>query len=145
MSPRHPAAPIPRRSFKQDQHLKKTLELSCRASLDSFARTSSPWQSRLSSPRITVRNNSWVILHPLQFPTNFFVTHGISSSSSSSYRRFCSSREFTFRPFFLHNQGYPKVCPDPLNLPNASDSFAGISSLSSCYLFSLTRDLVASF
>jgi hypothetical protein len=26
----------------------------------------------------------------------------------------------------LHNQGYPKVCPDSLNLPNAGDSFAGI-------------------
>jgi hypothetical protein len=30
----------------------------------------------------------------------------------------------------LHNQGYPKVCPDSLNLLNAGDSFAGISSLS---------------
>jgi hypothetical protein len=38
-------------------------------------------------------------------------------------------------PVLLHNQGYPKVCPDPLNLPNAGDSFAEISSLSSCSLF----------
>jgi hypothetical protein len=44
----------------------------------------------------------------------------------------------------LYNQGYPKVCPDPLNLLNAGDPFAGISSLSSCSLFSLTRDLIAS-
>jgi hypothetical protein len=47
-------------------------------------------------------------------------------------------------PFvLLHNQGYPKVCPDSLNLSNAGNSFAGISSLSSCSLFSRTRDLIA--
>jgi hypothetical protein len=46
-------------------------------------------------------------------------------------------------PVLLHNQGYPKVCPDSLNLPNAGDSFAGISSLTSYYLFSRTRDLIA--
>jgi hypothetical protein len=45
----------------------------------------------------------------------------------------------------LYNQGYPKVCPDSLNLLNAGDSFAGISSLTFCYLFSRTRDLIASF
>jgi hypothetical protein len=49
-----------------------------------------------------------------------------------------------FSPILLHNQGYPKVCSDPLNLPNTGDPFAGISSLSSCSLFSLTRDLIAS-
>jgi hypothetical protein len=48
-------------------------------------------------------------------------------------------------PVLLHNQGYPKVCPDSLNLLNADDSFAGISLLTSCYLFSGTRDLIASF
>jgi hypothetical protein len=48
-----------------------------------------------------------------------------------------------FPPILLYNQGYPKVCPDPLNLPNAGDPFAGTSSLSSCSLFSLTRDLIA--
>jgi hypothetical protein len=32
-------------------------------------------------------------------PANFFVNHGISSSSSSSFPRSCSSREFTFRVF----------------------------------------------
>jgi hypothetical protein len=48
-----------------------------------------------------------------------------------------------FSPVFLHNQGYPKVCPDSLNLPNAGDSFAGISSLSSYSLFSPTTDLIA--
>jgi hypothetical protein len=44
---------------------------------------------------------------------------------------------------FLHNQGYPKVCPDSLNLPNTGDSFAGTSLLSSYSLFSPTRDLIA--
>jgi hypothetical protein len=49
-----------------------------------------------------------------------------------------------FPPVLLHNQGYPKVCFDSLNLPNAGDSFAGISSLSFHSLFSPTRDLIAS-
>jgi hypothetical protein len=48
-----------------------------------------------------------------------------------------------FSPVLPHNQSYPKVCPDSLNPPNAGDSFAGISSLTSCYLFSQTRDLIA--
>jgi hypothetical protein len=30
--------------------------------------------------------------------------------------------EIYFPPVLLHNQGYPKVCSDPLNLPNAGDS-----------------------
>jgi energy-converting hydrogenase Eha subunit F len=50
-----------------------------------------------------------------------------------------------FPRVLLHNQGYPKVCPDPLNLSNAGDSFAGISPLTSCYLFSWTRDLIVWF
>jgi hypothetical protein len=50
-----------------------------------------------------------------------------------------------FPRILLHNQGYPKVCPDSLNLLNAGDSFAGISSLTFCYLFSRTRDLIAMF
>jgi hypothetical protein len=28
-----------------------------------------------------------------------------------------------FLPVLLHNQGYPKVCPDSLNLPNTGDPF----------------------
>jgi hypothetical protein len=48
-----------------------------------------------------------------------------------------------FPPILLHDQSYPKVCPDSLNLLNAGDSFAGISSLSSCSLFFPTRDLIA--
>jgi hypothetical protein len=53
--------------------------------------------------------------------------------------------EIHFPRVLLHNQGYPKVCPYSLNLPNAGDFFAGISSLTSCYLFSRTRDLIAMF
>jgi hypothetical protein len=52
-----------------------------------------------------------------------------------------SPRDFTFRLFF----SITKVCPDLLNLLNAGDSFAGISPLTSCYLFSRTRDLIAMF
>jgi hypothetical protein len=143
MSPRHPAAPIPRRSFKQDQHLKKAPELSYGASSDPFARTSSPWQSRLSSPRITVRNTSPVILHPLQFhgkllrhPQNFITVELFSSP-------ILFATGIHFLSVLLHNQGYPKVCPDSLNLSNADDSFAGTSLLSSCSLFFPTRDLIA--
>jgi hypothetical protein len=53
--------------------------------------------------------------------------------------------EIHFPLVLLHNQGYPKVCPNSLNLLNAGDSFAGMSSLSFCYLFSRTRDLIAMF
>jgi hypothetical protein len=74
-----------------------------------------------------------------KFPASFFVTHEISSPSSSSRHQFCSPREFTFRLFFPTT----KVCPNLLNLLNAGDSFAGISSLSFCSLFSPTRDLNA--
>jgi hypothetical protein len=48
-----------------------------------------------------------------------------------------------FPPILFHDQGYPKVCPDSLNLLNTGDSFAGTSSLTSCYLFSRTKDLIA--
>jgi hypothetical protein len=77
------------------------------------------------------------------FPANSFIIHEISSSSSFSLHRSYSPREFTFRLFFLYSQGYPKVCPVSLNLLNTGDSFAGISSLTSCYLFSRTRDSIA--
>jgi energy-converting hydrogenase Eha subunit F len=50
-----------------------------------------------------------------------------------------------FPRVLFHNQGYPEVCPVSLNPPNAGNSFAGISPLTSCYLFSRTRDLIAMF
>jgi hypothetical protein len=74
-----------------------------------------------------------------KFPASFLVIHEISSPSSSSRHQFYSPREFTFRLFFPTT----KVCPNLLNLLNAGDSFAGISSLSFCSLFSPTRDLNA--
>jgi hypothetical protein len=48
-----------------------------------------------------------------------------------------------FLSVLLHNQGYPKVCPNPLNLFNAGNSFTGISSLSFRSLFFPTRGLIA--
>jgi hypothetical protein len=45
-----------------------------------------------------------------------------------------------FSSVLLHNQGLPRF----INLFNAGDFFAGISPLTSCYLFSQTRDLIAS-
>jgi hypothetical protein len=69
------------------QHLEETPGPSYRASSDPFAKTSSRWQSKLSSPWVTVRNIPPAILHPLQpFVASFFVTHGTSPPSSSSRR-----------------------------------------------------------
>jgi hypothetical protein len=81
------------------------------------------------------------------------ITIPWQASSSFPYRNLITVEHFSspilfiaaihFPPVLLHNQGYPKVCPDPLNLPNAGDPFAGTSSLSSYSLFSPTRDLIA--
>jgi hypothetical protein len=105
------------------RHLEEAREPSYRASSDPFARTSLPWQSRLSSPRITVRNTSPAILRPLQFPSKLlhhpqnFVTVELFSSPIL----FATGIHFLF--VLLHNQGYPKVCPDLQNLPNSGDPF----------------------
>jgi hypothetical protein len=80
------------------------------------------------------------------WPTSFFVNHGnlvIVKLILSSPILFTAG--IYFPRILLHNQGYPKVCPDSLNLLNAGDSFTGISPLTSCYLFSPTRDLIAMF
>jgi hypothetical protein len=126
------------------QYLKKAHEPSYRASSDPFAETSLPWQSRLSSPGITVRNIPPAILHPLQslgkllrHPRNLVTVEHFSSP-------ILFTTGIHFPPVLLHNQSYPKVCPDPLNLPNAGDPFAGTSSSSFYSLFSPTRDLIAS-
>jgi hypothetical protein len=126
------------------QHLQKAREPFYRASSDPFPRTSSPWQSRLSSPRITMGNTSPAILHPLQFPSKLLrhPRNLVTVELILSPILFAAGVHFP-SVLLLHNQGYPKVCPDSLNLLNAGDSFAGISSLSSCYLFSPTRDLIA--
>jgi hypothetical protein len=46
--------------------------------------------------------------------------------------------EIHFPPVLLHNQGYPKVCPDPLNLPNAGDPFC--RNIIVIFLFSVFPD-----
>jgi hypothetical protein len=43
-----------------------------------------------------------------------------------------------FPPVLLHNQGYPKVCPDSLNLPNAGDPFC--RNVVVIFLFSVIPD-----
>jgi hypothetical protein len=50
-----------------------------------------------------------------------------------------------FPHILLHNPGYPKVCPDSLNLLNTGDSFTEVSSL--FFLLSVfpTKDLIAMF
>jgi hypothetical protein len=53
---------------EQDHDTSKKLLNPYRASSDPFTETSSPWQSRLLSPRVTVRNIPPAIFHPLQFP-----------------------------------------------------------------------------
>jgi hypothetical protein len=125
------------------QHLKKAREPSYRASSDPFVETSSLWQSRLLSPRITVRKISPAIFHPLQFPGELLrhPRNLVTVELFSSPILFITGIHFL--PILLHNQGYPKVCPDSLNLPNTGDPFAETSSLSSCILFSPTRDLIA--
>jgi hypothetical protein len=72
----------------------------------------------------------------LRHPRNHDIVEHISSS-------ILFIAGIHFPPILLHDQSYPKVCPDSLNLLNAGDSFAGISSLSSCSLFFPTRDLIA--
>jgi hypothetical protein len=86
----------------------------------------------------------------LHHPMNLFSP----TSLSCPYRNLVTVEHFSppilftagihFLPVLLHNQSYPKVCPDPLNLPNTGNPFAGTSSSSSYSLFSPTRDLIAS-
>jgi hypothetical protein len=53
---------------------------------------------RQARPQVATGITLSALFHPWQpSPTNFFVNHGISSPSSSSYRQTCSPREFTFR------------------------------------------------
>jgi hypothetical protein len=90
-----------------------------------------------------VKNTPPAILHPLQ-SSGKLLRH---PQNLATIKHFSPPILFAtgihFPPIFLHNQGYPKVCLDPLNLPNTSDPFAGTSLLSSHSLFSPTRDLIA--
>jgi hypothetical protein len=82
-----------------------------------------------------VRNTSPVILHPLQFPGKL-LRHPRNLVTVEYFSLpILFTAEIHFPPILLYSQGYPKVCPDSLNLFNAGDPFAGILSISSCYLF----------
>jgi hypothetical protein len=108
-----------------------------------YAGISSPWKSRLPSPHITAGNIPPAILCPLQSPGKLLrhPRNLVTVEHFSSPILFIAGIHFL--PVLLNNQGYPKVCPDPLNLPNTGDPFAGTSSFSSYSLFSPTRDLIA--
>jgi hypothetical protein len=124
------------------QHTSRKLLDPHRASSDPFTETSSPWQSQPPSLQVTVRNTPPAILHPLQSPGKL-LHH---PRNLVTVEHFSSPILFTtgihFPPILLHNQGYLKVCPDPLNLPNTGDPFAG-TSLSFYSLFSPTKNLIA--
>jgi hypothetical protein len=85
-----------------------------------------------------VRNISPAILHPLQSPgkllrhlQNLAIVEYFSPPILFATR-------IHFPPVVLHNQGYPKVCLDPLNLPNASDPFC--RNIVDFFLFSVFPD-----
>jgi hypothetical protein len=94
------------------------------------------------SPRgLSLRPSSTHYNHSRQTP---------SSSTESHHRRAFLFADpiatgLHFPSVLLYNQGYPKVCPDSLNLPNTGNSFTGISSLPFHSLFSRTKDLIAMF
>jgi hypothetical protein len=55
------------------------------------------------------RARQQAIFHPRQlFPANFFVNHGISSSSSFSLHRSCSPWEITFCVFSFITKATPR-------------------------------------
>jgi hypothetical protein len=80
-------------------------------------------KSRLPPPQVSMRNIPPAILHRLQSPGKL-LRH---PRNLVTVEHFSSPILFTtrihFAPVLPHNQGYPKVCPDPLNLPNAGDPF----------------------
>jgi hypothetical protein len=102
------------------------------------------WLTQPLSPQVTTETTPSAIFHPRQpFPGE--LLHHPRNLVTVKY--FSPPILFTtgihFPPILFHNQSYPKVCSNSLNFPNAGDSFAGISSLSSCSLFSPTKDLFA--
>jgi hypothetical protein len=110
--PRRPAAPIPRRSSEQDHNTSRKLVNPLIELLRSlYAGTSSPWQSRLSSPRITVKNTSLVIFHPLQ------ITWQASSSSTERrhHRVLLTTNPFhrgnSLSAYFSPQPRLPRVLP----------------------------------
>jgi hypothetical protein len=111
-----------------------------------FTASSSTFSS--SIPEQDHKSPRRLLLRP--FSTHCNPRQASSSTTESRHRRAFLFADpiatgLHFLCVLLHNQGYPKVCPDSLNLLKAGDSFAGISPLTSCYLFSRTRDLIAMF
>jgi hypothetical protein len=78
------------------------------------------------------------ILHPLQFPSKL-LRH---PQNLATVELFSSPILFIagihFLPVLLHNQSYPKVCPDPLNLPNTGDHLC--RNIVDIFLFSVFPD-----
>jgi hypothetical protein len=70
-----------------------------------------------------VRNIPPVILHPLQSPGKLFRHPWNLATVELFLSPILFIAGIHFSPILLHNQGYPKVCPDSLNLPNAGDPF----------------------
>jgi hypothetical protein len=109
--PRRPAAPIPRRSSEQDHNTSGKLV----NPLIEPLRIPSPehrrrGKSQPPSPRITVRNTSPVILHPVQSPGKLLRLSrtGTSSPSSTSHHRSYLPREFTFHPLSSTTKATPR-------------------------------------
>jgi hypothetical protein len=90
-----------------------------------------------------MRNISPVIFHPLQFPDKLLhhPWNLVTIELILSLILFTAGIHF---PLILppHSK-LPQGLPRSTNLLNAGDSFAGISPLTSCYLFSRTKDLIA--
>jgi hypothetical protein len=86
------------------------------------------------------------------FPLSMFFLYPVNLSSPTSLsfphrnlatvELFSSPILFTagihFPPVLLYNQGYPKVCPDPLNLPSTGDPFS--RNIIVIFLFSVFLD-----
>jgi hypothetical protein len=80
-------------------------------------------------------DTSPAILRPLQLSPGKLLRHPLNLFSPTSrpfpYRNLVTVEHFSppilftagihFPPVLLHNQGYPKVCPDPLNLPSTGN------------------------
>jgi hypothetical protein len=68
-----------------------------------------------------MRNIPPAILHPLPSPGKLLrhPRNLVTVELFSSPILFATGIHFP--PVLLHNQGYPKVCPDPLNLPSTGN------------------------
>jgi hypothetical protein len=159
ISPRRPAAPIPRRSPKQNHNTSRKL---VKPPSSLFDPCMPKHRRRGKANRYHHGSSRRLPLRPSSTPYNFspgkLLRYSLNlfspTSPSVPHRNLITVELFSlpilftagihFPPVLIHNQGYPKVCPDPLNLPSTGDPFAGTSLFSSYSLFSLTRDLIAS-